>query len=199
MEGRRERKVNRTRRALAEAALELVRERGFAAVTVQEIADRVDVSRRTFSRHFTGKEDALVEPLRVDFARINEALADRPAGEPPLVAYRGAVLAWLAEPGAWHRRRGAPELFRLAREEPAVLAVYRQVSVEAEDETARVFAARTGADEVRAAVLAAAAAGAFRTGARAWWNAPETVDLPGAVERAFEALLGACAPGGERS
>ncbi|WP_169807827.1 TetR family transcriptional regulator [Actinomadura hibisca] len=190
-EGRRERKVTRTRRILAEAALGLVRERGFDAVTVQEIAEHADVSRRTFSRHFAGIDDALVEPLRVDFVQINDALALRPVDEPPLLAYRNAVAGWLARDDAWHRRDAVLELFRLMAERPALLEAFHRVGAVAEDETVVVLAARMGVgrDDLRPAVLAAVGAGALRVGVRVWWSAPG-LDLPVVVARAFDALLG---------
>ncbi|MGI5164272.1 TetR family transcriptional regulator [Spirillospora sp. CA-253888] len=192
-EGRRERKVTRTRRTLAEAAMDLVRERGFDAVTVQRIAEHADVSRRTFSRHFTGIEDALVEPLRVDFAQINDALAARPAGEPPLLAYRNAVAGWLARDDAWHRRDAVLELFGLMADRPTLLEAFHRVGAAAEDETVAVMAARMGTDparDLRPAVCAAAAAGVLRTAVRAWRDAPDLDGLPAVAERAFDALLG---------
>ncbi|MET9741877.1 helix-turn-helix domain-containing protein, partial [Streptomyces sp. NPDC006422] len=65
---RRQAKALRTREALAEAAVELVLERGLAEVTVEAIAERADVTRRTFSRHFAGKEDAALDFTRADGA-----------------------------------------------------------------------------------------------------------------------------------
>lgn len=58
--GLRAQKKESTRIALAEAALRLCQERGYAHVTVSDIVDEVGVSRRTFSNYFTGKAECLV-------------------------------------------------------------------------------------------------------------------------------------------
>ncbi|MGB6520811.1 MAG: helix-turn-helix domain-containing protein, partial [Candidatus Cybelea sp.] len=44
---------------LAEAALELYSERGFSNVTVAEIAERAELTERTFFRHFADKREVL--------------------------------------------------------------------------------------------------------------------------------------------
>ncbi|MBW8801267.1 MAG: helix-turn-helix transcriptional regulator, partial [Streptomyces sp.] len=75
---RRRRKAQQTRNALACAAVELILERGLAATTVEAIVEEADVTRRTFSRHFTGKEDAALDFVRGDGDRINDLLRVRP-------------------------------------------------------------------------------------------------------------------------
>jgi AcrR family transcriptional regulator len=49
----------RTRRQLQDAMLELVLEKGFDAIVIQEITDRADLGRGTFYFHFKSKEDVL--------------------------------------------------------------------------------------------------------------------------------------------
>src|SRR3954453_10600115 len=52
-------RVRRTRKLLKGALIELTIEKGFAAVTVQDIADRAMVNRATFYRHYLDKYDLL--------------------------------------------------------------------------------------------------------------------------------------------
>ena len=54
-----DRRVRRTRVALAAALMELIIEKGYDAVTVQDIIDRADVGRSTFYAHFRHKDELL--------------------------------------------------------------------------------------------------------------------------------------------
>jgi AcrR family transcriptional regulator len=70
-QGLRERKKARTKRAIVQAALDLTRERGFAAATIPLIAERADVAPRTVSTWFPSKDDIILEatPLRIERLR----------------------------------------------------------------------------------------------------------------------------------
>jgi len=54
-----DRRVGRTRRRLKEALLELIQERSYDAITIEDITARADVGRSTFYSHFDSKEDLL--------------------------------------------------------------------------------------------------------------------------------------------
>ena len=54
-----DRRVRRTKRRLKEALLELIEERDYGPITIQDITDRADVGRSTFYSHFDSKEDLL--------------------------------------------------------------------------------------------------------------------------------------------
>jgi AcrR family transcriptional regulator len=91
--GLRERKKQKTRLALIDAALDLFLEQGYEATTVDQIAAAVDVSPRTFFRYFATKEDvALSLPADGQEAMLAE-LACRPGEESPFTALSHAVRA----------------------------------------------------------------------------------------------------------
>ena len=52
-----DRRVARTRKTLQQALMRLMLEKGYDAVTVEDICIEADVGRSTFYAHFTGKED----------------------------------------------------------------------------------------------------------------------------------------------
>jgi len=65
-----DRRIQRTRQLLQDALLALILEKGFDAVTVQDVIDRANVGRSTFYAHFQDKEDLLLsgfEHLRTEF------------------------------------------------------------------------------------------------------------------------------------
>lgn len=82
LSGLREQKKSETKLALSRAALELALDRGdLAAVTVDDIADAVRVSSRTFRNYFTSKEDAVLFSLRGIEDNAVQLLRRRPADE----------------------------------------------------------------------------------------------------------------------
>ncbi|WP_162802850.1 TetR/AcrR family transcriptional regulator [Ornithinimicrobium avium] len=79
-----------TRRALARTTYEMVLERGLDDVTVDEVTSAVQLSRRTFSNYFAGKEEAVAEVLVLT---VQDGLAGwtTPAGGDLLTGVRSLV------------------------------------------------------------------------------------------------------------
>jgi AcrR family transcriptional regulator len=50
-----DRRVQRTHQLLRQAAIETMKEKGFVAMTIQDIADRANVNRGTFYAHYPDK------------------------------------------------------------------------------------------------------------------------------------------------
>jgi len=62
-----DRRVLRTRRSIMQASREIMREKGFDAMTVQDIADRANVNRGTFYAHFADKYELIDRMIREEF------------------------------------------------------------------------------------------------------------------------------------
>jgi AcrR family transcriptional regulator len=67
---REDRRIRRTRQALQKAFVEVVREKGFAATSIQDITERANVNRGTFYLHFTDKYMLVDTFVREDFQRL---------------------------------------------------------------------------------------------------------------------------------
>jgi len=82
VEGKEDRRVNRTRLLLRTAMASLIREKGFEALTVQDIIDRADVGRSTFYAHFKSKEDLLrgaVDMMRTTLRQFQRRALEKSA------------------------------------------------------------------------------------------------------------------------
>lgn len=92
MAGKRvDRRIERTQQLLHGALISLVQEKGFEAVTVQEIIDRANVGRAAFYSHFDSKDDLLasgIERLRSTLKkRQRQALAAGVPDDARLIAF----------------------------------------------------------------------------------------------------------------
>ena len=166
--GRRERKKQRTREALVDAAFALFQKKGFDATTVEEIADAVDVSSRTFFRYFGSKEDVLLTFQEEQFAAMLAALAAQPAELSVMTALRQAAVAVLraCEQGEYGFD---PDRFlclqHLMENSSAVLGSSLEHAQKKQADLTRVIADRMGADpaeDLRPHVVAASASCALR-------------------------------------
>ncbi|WP_037853452.1 TetR/AcrR family transcriptional regulator [Streptomyces sp. NRRL S-340] len=82
-----DRRTRRSRRALGDALVELVLERGFTALTVEDVTERADVARATFYAHFRDKEDLFARVTADLLAELSERLA--PAVADSAVGFTG--------------------------------------------------------------------------------------------------------------
>jgi len=88
----RDRQRAQIRADIRRAAFRLFIERGYDAVTTEEIATAAGVSARTFFRHVPTKEELLLAPVRHGGAAIVGLLEQRPASEPPDLALINAII-----------------------------------------------------------------------------------------------------------
>ncbi|MFE1881503.1 TetR family transcriptional regulator [Streptomyces diastatochromogenes] len=150
METLRERKKQRTRDALLRSALELFTTQGYEHTTVDEIAEAVGVSQRTFFRYFAGKEEVAFAVQDMAEARFVAAVRERPPHEAPMETLRQAVLE------GWDGLSEAIEavvpvelyvrMYRAIESTPALLAAHLLRSAATEETLARLLAEREGVD-----------------------------------------------------
>ena len=88
----RDRQRAQVRADIRRAAFRLFVERGYDAVTTEEIATAAGVSPRTFFRHVPTKEELLLGPIRHGGAEVVNLLEQRPVGEAPDVALINAII-----------------------------------------------------------------------------------------------------------
>ncbi len=171
-------------------ALGLFSERGFDAVTADELAEAVGVSRRTLFRLFATKEDIVVAAFDNLGDEALAALRGRPAGERSWVALRqalGAAAAMLEE-----RPATFFELHGVIAQTPAL----RRRLLEQRDGWRAAFAQevadRTGGarGELASELLATAAIAAFDAATEMWARTGGRRRLSRILDEAFE-LLGA--------
>ena len=65
-----DRRIQRTRQLLRQASIDVMQEKGFKAMSIQEIAERANVSRGTFYAHFVDKYALLESLLREEFQNL---------------------------------------------------------------------------------------------------------------------------------
>ncbi len=186
----RERKKQDVRERLVEHALALFNDRGFDAVTINQIVGMADVSQRTFFRYFGSKEAVLFADQDEMLDLVRAAIAERPPGEAPLTALRN-TLVYLVDHYASHRE----EHLRRARmaESGAGIAAYQQSVLvpQWEDAFTDALAARIGVSadtDLRPRLLAGVALAALAAVGRVWMDSGGATDIEALVQQAFDTL-----------
>jgi len=184
--GLRERKKAKTRVAIRRHALRLFREQGYAATTVEQIAEAAEVSPATFYRYFPTKEDVVLQD-DLDLLTIG-AFEAQPADLSPIAAMRAATAATFAAL--------TPEDLARLRETTELTLGTPEVRARALDELARTIqvmaeavAKRAGRDPDDFAVrnLAGAVMGVLMAAALPLMTDP-SLDLSAALDAALAHL-----------
>ena len=134
--GLRERKKQRTREQIIEAAMGLFAERGYHATTIADIATAAEVAPRTFFSYFQSKEAVVFHNVDRDLDGLAAALRDRPPGETAFDALRRWIDAmfeeWMTEEDESHlRKRLCREDESLANFQGGVMARIHELLLEA--------------------------------------------------------------------
>jgi AcrR family transcriptional regulator len=186
--GLRERKKRQTRVDLHRAALDLVEEKGFSAVTTDEIAARAGVSPRTFFNYYASKDGAVLGRSAQDLEELRQLLAERPANEHPLDTLKTVILAAMA-PASFDMELRAKRM-RVLLNEPALAPALVGSNVRIQNALLEAFAGRRGPSagpDLRIRVMIATALAAVRS-CLEHHQAGAEGEIEDSIDRAFAML-----------
>ena len=181
--GWRERKKRATREALRLAALRLAVEKGWDQVRVEDIAAEAGVSPRTFSNYFASKDEAFLATAYDRGARMQAALAARPAEEPLWPAVIEAVVHGFAAEAIDLRQA------RRIRPTPTLAAEQLKATAVIEQGLAEGIARRISADvehDLYPRLVAAAVTSATRVTIDHWLRTEPGLPFPPVLRDALQ-------------
>lgn len=190
MARREDRRVHRTRELLRGALFSLIREKGFEALSVQDIIDRANVGRATFYAHFDNKEDLLLsgfDTLRASLKeRQREGQLRRGRVEERVLAFSHELFAHVSD----HR-----DLFQAMagkRSGAVIQSVVHKLLLDLIRDDVQSILPRAEASSVPAEALAQFIAGGM-FGLLMWWmggrTRPSVDELNGIFQRLAIAVL----------
>lgn len=131
-----DRRIQRTHRALNEALVALVTERGWDGFTVQDLCDRADVGRSTFYMHFADKEDVLKGGFEEFRRGVQQATAAQRSPAQPFAFARAMI------DHTWEQRHAFRALLGRGSSQ-AVLVRFREMVIDlVQDDLAGVRGSR---------------------------------------------------------
>lgn len=191
----RERKQQRARQVIVDAALALFAERGFDEVTVSDIAERAEVGRSTFFRYFGDKQEVVFagdHPVDLAEELAGQAPTGPPIGDslPAALAYVRTLVVSIVETVT--KQADMYQLHeRLVSRHPELRA--RSLSKQRAYAEALVeLLLRQGAEHGTATLAAEVGLACYHAGRAAAGNDPRR--LPNAVDAAFARLSSDSAP-----
>ncbi|WP_434097420.1 TetR/AcrR family transcriptional regulator [Streptomyces massasporeus] len=185
--GLRERKKIKTRRAIRTATYALIEEQGYDATTIEQIADRAEVSPSTVFRYFPAKEDIVVtdawDPVMT--AELRARPADEPWADTLRHVMRTALDQALAEEPAVTRLRT-----RLGVEVPAVRARMLENAAATGRLLRDALAERSGLDpdSLELRVFTMSVMGGLMEASHYWAETGHRDDIRDLVDRALDVL-----------
>jgi AcrR family transcriptional regulator len=105
--GLRERKKQRTRQTIVDAAFDLFEERGFDGTTIADIAEAAEIAPRTFFSYFPSKDDVVFHDFEERYAMVASWFRDREPGTNAIDALRAGIAGTIGQldPGQLREKR----------------------------------------------------------------------------------------------
>lgn len=198
--GLRERKKEKTRLALLDAALDLFLEQGYDSTTVEQIAGSVDVSSRTFFRYFSSKDHIALWFHDHGEEIMQEVLRSRPADEPPFTSLAHALRAVIhdMQDSTPVDRDRFLKMRRLFEANPALVGKSVARGAQTERRLTEEIAHRRGADPVTdhlSHLIVAFAMATMRVGFECPYEVDSMTDLTDRMQETLELAERSLRPG----
>jgi AcrR family transcriptional regulator len=181
------RKQQLVRDAIFNAAIELFAEKGFDETTVEEVAQAAGVSRASFFRYFSSKDDLLAQNVMKYGLALIEAIKACPSSFTPFAVMRQTVLS-VAKDTVNHPR--TRQVIDISQRSASAMQAHMSRMIEVEGMVAAAFAERMGnssKDELEARLVATLTLSAMNV-AIISWHRGNSQDLAAAVEQVFSHL-----------
>jgi len=173
----RERKKHLVQTTIEETALRLFQQQGYEQTSIQDIADAVMMSTRTFFRYFASKEEVLLGSMHTALSECIRSLQQVTATESPQRALR-TTFVYLAN--LYQQQRDSFLIrYRVAVQTPSIASIYLYALMEREPAMCNALCshleAATNRKEIRA--LVAIYMTAFRLALEVWLESGAQGDL----------------------
>jgi AcrR family transcriptional regulator len=191
------RKQQLVRDAIWDAATDLFSEKGFDEATVDEIAERAGVSRRSFFRYFSSKSDLMAQGIVSYGTDLTDAIDACPETFTLSEVFRQTVLQIARKSAAHPRTR---KIMQIAARYPAARAAQLSRMTEVHDHVAEAFARRCPPgthDDLSPSILAGLTLSVLAVTFRAWFEHGQP-DIAATAHQVF-GTLGRLAGDGRQS
>ncbi|WP_244200680.1 TetR/AcrR family transcriptional regulator [Micromonospora arborensis] len=180
----RERKRERTRQAIVDAAVDLFERHGYEGTTIADIAEAAEIGTRTFFSYFASKEELLFPESDARVAAAVSAIAARKPGDSPA----DLLVQALSDVNEHSTEMASPTALlrmRLMQTVPAVRGRGLQIQLDAQLEIARHLQAAfpDDLDAVQASALVGAFLGAVMGALQVLLEEPGALDDPRKLQR----------------
>jgi AcrR family transcriptional regulator len=170
-----DRRSQRTRHLVGEAFVQLLREKGYSAITVSDIIARADIGRSTFYSHYRDKDDLFVTQLD----RVIEALSGHMPDQKELPFFPSL--------GLFRHVGEEYELYKAIIWTPGIDLFVKHLQASLSQRIEQGFQESGRGFEVPVPVMANFIAGSFLTLLK-WWLENKMIYSPEAMDAMFKRL-----------
>lgn len=176
MKDKHDRRSQRTRRLVGEAFAQLLREKGYNAISVRDIIERANIGRSTFYSHYHDKDDLLTEELD----RVIEVLSHRIPQQ--------AEMPFFPSLGLFEHVGGEYKLYKALVWTPGIDLLIKHLQTSLSQRVEQGLQKNAKTLDVPIPIAASFIAGSFLTLLR-WWLENKMIYPPADMDMMFKRMI----------